>query len=59
MTIGATAVPGADTGTRATTASLQDLENAFNLLKVGPDDRIKIVEKLHESNSLKAELEIQ
>ena len=59
VSIGTSAAASADGAPRASTASLQDLENAFNLLKVGPDDRIKIVEKLHDSNSLKAELEIQ
>ncbi len=60
VTIGATPTGPADpTAPRSNTASMQDLENAFNLLKVGPDDRIKIVEMLHDSNSLKADVEIQ
>jgi len=38
---------------------LKDLETAFNLLKVGPDDRIAIVRQLHEANVLKCELVIE
>lgn len=40
-------------------AKLRDLQNAFNLLKVGPDDRIAIVKQLYKSNALKAELVIE
>jgi flagellar P-ring protein precursor FlgI len=40
-------------------AKLKDLEAAFNLLKVGPDDRIAIVKLLHETNVLKCDLEIE
>lgn len=40
-------------------AKLKDLEAAFNLLKVGADDRIAIVKLLHDSNVLKCDLEIE
>lgn len=40
-------------------AKLRDLQNAFNLLKVSPDDRIAIVKQLHKANALKAELVIE
>ena len=41
------------------TATLDDLEHAFNLLKVSPEDRIAIVKLLHDANALKAELRIE
>jgi flagellar P-ring protein precursor FlgI len=44
---------------RATTATLKDLEAAFNTLKVSPDDRITIVKMLHQVNSLKADLDVE
>jgi len=37
-------------------AKLKDLQNAFNLLKVSPEDRIAIVEGLAKSGALKAEV---
>jgi flagellar P-ring protein precursor FlgI len=40
-------------------AKLKDLEQAFNLLRVGPEDRIAIVKLLHATNVLKAELVVQ
>ena len=40
-------------------AKLKDLQNAFNLLKVSPDDRIAIVRGLAKANALKAELVIE
>lgn len=40
-------------------AKLRDLQNAFNLLKVSPDDRIAIVRQLHKANALKAELIVE
>jgi flagellar P-ring protein FlgI len=40
-------------------AKLRDLQNAFNLLKVSPDDRIAIVKQLHKANALKAELIVE
>jgi flagellar P-ring protein FlgI len=40
-------------------AKLRDLQNAFNLLKVGPDDRIAIVIGLSKAKALKAELDIE
>ena len=52
---GAPAAPGETPGM----ATMKDLEDAFNLLKVSPDDRIDIVKMLHESNSLKADLVIE
>jgi flagellar basal body P-ring protein FlgI len=66
ITIG---VPATPPGTRAPfvvidpkgtgNAKLRDLQNAFNLLKVSPDDRIAIVKQLHKANALKAELVIE
>ena len=44
---------------RPSTATLKDLEAAFNAFKVSPEDRITIVKMLHQSNSLKADLEIE
>ena len=41
------------------TATLADLERAFNLLKVSPDDRITIVKMLHDTNALKADLRME
>ena len=40
-------------------AKLRDLQNAFNLLKVSPDDRIAIVKGLAKANALKAELIVE
>jgi flagellar P-ring protein FlgI len=40
-------------------AKLKDLQNAFNLLKVSPDDRIAIVKGLAKANALKAELVVE
>jgi flagellar P-ring protein precursor FlgI len=37
-------------------AKLRDLQNAFNMLKVGPDERIAIVRGLKAQGALKAEL---
>ncbi|MGN6369962.1 MAG: flagellar basal body P-ring protein FlgI [Phycisphaerae bacterium] len=45
--------------TRPMTATLKDLETAFNLLKVSPDDRIQIVKMLHDANALKADLRME
>jgi flagellar P-ring protein FlgI len=45
--------------TRPVTATLKDLETAFNLLKVSPDDRITIVKMLHDTNALKADLRME
>ena len=44
---------------RPATATLKDLEMAFNLLKVSPDDRITIVKMLHDTNALKADLRME
>ena len=40
-------------------AKLRDLEAAFNLLKVGPEDRVAIVRMLYNSGALKCELQIE
>ena len=40
-------------------AKLRDLEAAFNLLKVSPDDRIAIVELLYATNVLKCTLDYE
>lgn len=40
-------------------AKLRDLQNAFNQLKVNPDDRIAIVKGLAKAGALKAELIIE
>ena len=40
-------------------ATMQDLENAFNLLKVGPDERITIVKMLYQSSAISAELVVE
>jgi flagellar P-ring protein FlgI len=40
-------------------AKLRDLQNAFSLLKVSPDDCMAIVKQLHKANALKAELIIE
>jgi flagellar P-ring protein precursor FlgI len=56
------AVPGVTTPADARlngNAKLKDLMEAFKAFRVGPDDRIAIVKLLHETNVLKAELEIK
>jgi flagellar basal body P-ring protein FlgI len=40
-------------------AKLKDLQDAFELMKVGPDERIAIVELLARKNVLKAALELE
>jgi len=37
-------------------AKLRDLQNAFNLLKVSPTDRVEIMRSLYKAKALKAEL---
>lgn len=37
---------------------LKDLMDAFNVLKVGPEDRIAIIKALHESGALDAQLQL-
>ena len=64
MTIEISAPPAAPAapGTAAVqprNTKLKDLVEAFRLYKVSPEDRIAIVKLLHDSNALKADLEIQ
>jgi len=44
-------------GQKNGTAKLQDLVDAFNALKISPEDRITIVKQLYESGSLHCQLE--
>jgi len=59
VTVASPADPDGTDGTHPATATLKDLETAFNLMKVSPDDRITIVKMLHDSNALKADLEME
>jgi flagellar basal body P-ring protein FlgI len=59
VTIGTPAGAPSAPGTTPGMATMKDLEDAFNMLKVSPDDRIEIVEGLHKLNALKAELVIE
>jgi flagellar basal body P-ring protein FlgI len=40
-------------------AKLKDLVEAFKAFRVSPDDRIAIIKQLHDTNILKADLEIK
>ncbi len=40
-------------------AKLKDLVDAFKAFRVSPDDRIAIIKQLHDTNILKADLEIK
>jgi flagellar P-ring protein FlgI len=59
VTIGSPAGSAGAPGTTPGMATMKDLEDAFNLLKVSPDDRISIVEGLHKLNALKADLQFE
>jgi flagellar P-ring protein precursor FlgI len=59
VTIGSPPGMASAPGVAAGMATMKDLEDAFNLLKVSPEDRIDIVQLLHDSNALKADLQIQ
>ncbi|HUO10349.1 MAG TPA: flagellar basal body P-ring protein FlgI [Phycisphaerae bacterium] len=63
VTVASPALPATPGGpvdpAHPTTATLRDLETAFNLLKVSPDDRITIVKMLHDTNALKADLQME
>jgi flagellar P-ring protein precursor FlgI len=59
VTIGTPAGTTGPNGSTPGMATMKDLEDAFNMLKVSPADRIDIVKLLYKSNALKAELVIQ
>jgi flagellar P-ring protein precursor FlgI len=59
VTVASPAGPGGADATHPATATLKDLETAFNLMKVNPDDRITIVRMLHNANALKADLQVE
>jgi flagellar P-ring protein precursor FlgI len=63
VTVASPALPatpgGAVDPSHPTTATLKDLETAFNMMKVSPDDRITIVKMLHDTNALKADLQME
>ena len=40
-------------------AKLQDLIDAFNMLKIGPKERIDIIEELHTAGTLRCQLDIE
>lgn len=54
---GTTAMPTPADSPRSGTAKLKDLVDAFNTLKVSPEDRITIVKQLYESGALHCQLE--